>query len=109
MMARAVVVALLMVTAAMHLYQFVAAPPAPVRTVTVLFGAVYAVLAIAVAFGARRALAAAQGIAALGAILAVASVFLKFQAPTATVVFFVALDFAIIWCSAFARAERAGR
>lgn len=109
MIAKLVAVALLLVTGALHLYQFVLTPPTLPVMVTVLFGAVYVVLALAVAFGGRRALITTQVITAIGGFMAVASVVQKQQELTFWIVIFVAIDLAIIWFCAWAKAELAAR
>ncbi|QCI63557.1 hypothetical protein [Phreatobacter stygius] len=109
MIAKLTAAALLLITGALHLYQYVLSPPTLPVLVTVLFGAVYVVLALVVPFGGRRGLITAQIVTAIGGFMAIASVVQDQQPLTVWIAIFVAFDLAVIWFCAWAKAELAAR
>jgi hypothetical protein len=94
---KTIAAALLLVTGALHVYQWFLSPPTRVTVGVTLFGVLYLALGLWCASGSRRALVVGRVLPVVGALAAISTVFRDGNPLLPWTVLFIAIDVGIVW------------
>lgn len=97
---------LLLVTGALHVYQWFLSPPTFVTVGVTVFGVLYLALGAWCSTGSRRALETARILPAIGAAAAIMTVLREGNPLFPWTALFIAIDAGIVWASHNALRER---